>query len=58
MIIGKFYKVTLANVKGEKEKNIKLWGKCVWIHPKRRFCILRFDDGLKECFQPFDLGVY
>ena len=57
MIIGKWYKVTQVTAVGEKHDKVKTYGKCVWIHPKRRFCVLEFDMGVRECFSPFELGV-
>ena len=57
MVIGKFYKVMSANAMGEQGHKPKAWGECVWIHPERRFCVLRFGDGSRECFTPLELGV-
>lgn len=57
MAIGKFYKVMSANAMGERGNKLKTWGECVWIHPERRFCVLRFGDGSRECFTPLELGV-
>lgn len=57
MIIGKWYKVTQVTATGEQSNKVETYGKCIWIHPKRRFCVLEFDDGVRECFSPFELGV-
>ena len=57
MIIGKWYKVTQATAVGDKNSKVKTYGKCVWIHQERRFCVLEFDGGIRECFSPFELGV-
>ena len=57
MIIGKWYKVTQVVAEGLKNDKVKLYGKCIWIHPERRFCVLEFDGGIRECFSPFELGV-
>lgn len=57
MIIGKWYKVTQFTADGDKHNKAKTYGKCVWIHPERRFCVLEFDNGVRECFSPFELGV-
>lgn len=57
MILGKWYKVTQVTAAGEQHNKVKTYGKCVWIHPKRRFCVLEFDMGVRECFSPFELGV-
>ena len=57
MILGKWYKVTQVTAAGEQHNKVKTYGKCVWIHPKRRFCVLEFDMGVRECFSPFELGL-
>jgi hypothetical protein len=57
MKIGKFYNVITAIAMGDTGHKETAWGKCIWIHPKRRFCVLQFNDGSKECFFPFELGV-
>ena len=57
MIIGKWYKVTQVVAVGSQWDKQKTYGKCVWIHPERRFCVLEFDTGARECFSPFELGV-
>ena len=57
MIIGKWYKVTQVTADGNKQSKVKTCGKCVWIHPERRFCVLEFDNGVRECFSSFELGV-
>ena len=57
MIIGKWYKVTQVTATGDQHNKVKTYGKCVWIHPKRRFCVLEFDTGARECFSPLELGV-
>ena len=57
MIIGKWYKVTQATAMGDRGNKVKTYGKCVWIHSERRFCVLEFDGGIRECFSPFELGV-
>lgn len=57
MIIGKWYKVTQVTAVGDKHNKVKTYGKCIWIHPERRFCVLQFDTGARECFSPFELGV-
>lgn len=56
MIIGKWYKVTQVTADGDKHNKAKTYGKCVWIHPERRFCVLEFDNGVRECFSPFEFG--
>ena len=50
MIIGKWYKVTQVVAVGSQWDKQKTYGKCVWIHPERRFCVLEFDTGARECF--------
>lgn len=57
MIIGKWYKVTQVTAVGIKGDKIETYVRCAWIHPKRRFCVLKFDNGVRECFSPFELGV-
>jgi hypothetical protein len=57
MIIGKWYKVTQVTATGEQNKKVKTYGKCIWIHPKNRFCVLEFDGGVRECFSQLELGV-
>ena len=57
MIIGKWYKVTQVIAIGIKGDKVPTYGKCIWIHPDRRFCVLEFDGGIRECFSPFELGV-
>lgn len=57
MIVGKWYKVTQVVAVGGQHDKVKTCGKCVWIHPKRRFCVLEFDMGVRECLSPFELGV-
>ena len=57
MIIGKWYKVTQVTDKRDQHNKVKTYGKCVWIHPENRFCILEFDCGIRECFSPFELWV-
>lgn len=57
MIIGEWYNVTQVVAVGRKCDKQKTYGKCVWIHQERRFCVLQFDGGIRECFSPFDLGV-
>ena len=57
MIIGKWYNVTQVVATGERGEKEKTWGKVIWIHPDRRFCVLKFDGGIRECFSPFELGV-
>ena len=57
MIIGKWYKVTQVTADGDKHSKVKTYGKCAWIHPERRFCVLEFDNGVRECFSPLELGV-
>ena len=57
MILGKWYKVTQVTAVGDQHNKEKTYGKCVWIHPKRRFCVLEFDMCVRECFSPFELGV-
>ena len=56
MIIGKYYKVSQVTSIAEKNVRQKTWGKCIWVHQKRRFCVLEFDGGIRECFSPFELG--
>jgi hypothetical protein len=57
MIIGKWYKVTQVTAVGDQHNKVKTYGKCIWIHPEKRFCVLWFDNGICECFSPFELGV-
>ena len=57
MIIGKYYKVSQVTSIAEKNVRQKTWGKCIWVHPKLRFCVLEFDGGIRECFSPFELGA-
>ena len=57
MIIGKYYKVTQVVAQGSQWEKVKSYGKCIWVHPARRFCVLRFDTGTRECCSPFELGV-
>ena len=57
MIIGKYYKVTQVVAQGSQWEKVKSYGQCIWIHPARRFCVLQFDAGTRECFSPFELGV-
>lgn len=57
MILEKWYKVAQVTAVGDQHNKVKTYGKCVWIHPKRRFCVLEFDMGVRECFSPFELGV-
>ena len=57
MIIGKWYKVTQVTAVEDQHNKVKTYGKCVWIHQERRFCVLEFDTGVRECFSPFELGV-
>jgi hypothetical protein len=57
MIIGKWYKVTQVTAVGDQYNKVKTYGKCIWIHPKNRFGVFEFDDGVRECFSPFELGV-
>ena len=57
MIIGKWYNVEQVTAVGEKGNKLRTYGKCIWIHPARRFCVLQFDTGTRECFSPFELGV-
>ena len=56
MIIGKYYKVEQVTAVGEKGNKVRTYGKCIWIHPERRFCVLEFDTGARECFSQFELG--
>ena len=57
MIIGKYYKVTQVVAHGSQWEKVKSYGQCIWIHPARRFCVLQFDECVRECFSPFELGV-
>ena len=57
MIIGKWYKVTQVTAFGDQHIKVKTYGKCIWVHPERRFCVLQFDECVRECFSPFELGV-
>ena len=57
MIIGKRYKVTQVIALGGRWDKQETYGRCIWIHPERRFCVLEFDNGARECFSPFELGV-
>ena len=57
MIIGKLYKVEQVTAVGEKGNKVRTYGKCIWIHPELRFCVLEFDTGARECFSPFELEV-
>lgn len=57
MIIGKWYKVTQVTAVGDQHNKVKTYGKCIWIHPKNRFGVLEFNNGVHECFSPFELGV-
>ena len=57
MIIGKWYKVTQVTAFVDQHSKVKTYGKCIWIHPERRFCVLQFATGTRECFTPFELGV-
>ena len=57
MIIGKWYKVTQVIAIGIKGDKVPTYGKCIWIHPDRRFCVLEFDGGIRESFSPFELGA-
>lgn len=56
MIIGKWYKVEQVTAVGEKVNKVRTYGKCIWIHPERRFCVLEFETGERECFSQFELG--
>ena len=56
MIIGKWYKVEQVTAFGEKGNKVRTYGKCIWIHPERRFCVLEFDTGARECFSQSELG--
>lgn len=33
----------------------RLVGQVVWVHPKRRFAVLAFGGGVRECFYPEQL---
>lgn len=55
MIIGKWYKVEQVTAVGEKGNKVRTYGKCIWIHPERRFCVLEFETGARECFSQFEL---
>ena len=57
MIIGKWYKVTQVTAFGDQHRKVKTYGKCIWIHPERRFCVLQFDECVRECFSPLELGA-
>ena len=57
MIIGKWYNVEQVTAVGEKGNKVRTYGKCIWIHKERRFCVLQFDGGIRECFSPLELGV-
>ena len=57
MIIGKRYKVTQITALGDQRDKVKTYGKCIWIRQERRFCVLEFDGGIRECFSPFELWV-
>ena len=35
----------------------RLVGRVVWVHPKRRFAVLVFAGGVRECFYPEQLRV-
>ena len=56
MIIGKWYNVEQVTAVGERGNKVRTYGKCIWVHPERRFCVLEFDTGERECFSPFELG--
>ena len=32
-------------------------GQIVWVHPKGRFAMVEFKNGLRECFQPIDMQI-
>lgn len=57
MVIGKLYKVTRATAFGDQHNKIKTYGRCIWIHPEKRFCVLKFEEGTCECFSTIELGV-
>ena len=48
MIIGKWYKVTQVTAFEDQHRKVKTYGKCIWIHPERRFCVLQFDECVRE----------
>ena len=57
MIVGKSYRVSHIVADGLKGVKSKSWAECIWVHPKGRFCVLRFKDGWNECFFPGELGA-
>lgn len=53
--LGKSYKVKIGSeYDGKREHNIPVyaWGKCVYIHPQNRFCVLQFENYRES----FDFG--
>lgn len=56
MIIGKWYKVTQVVAVGSQWDKQKTYGKCIWIHPENRFCVLEFEGGVRECFTDWEIG--
>lgn len=57
MKIGNWYKVHPAFMKGDygESNTSKLTGRCVYIHPRGRFGMLEFSNGVRECFPADEL---
>lgn len=52
-VLGKSYKVKLrTEYEGQRGHNIPIygWGECVYIHPKKRFCVLLIGGSFRESF--------
>ena len=58
MILGKRYKAKafwqFATGNGPGQQEIQT-GKCVYIHPKGRFCVLEFRGGIRCSYYPEDI---
>lgn len=54
-VLGKSYKVKLRTefeAHGQRGRSVPVygWGECVYIHPKKRFCVLLIDGSYRETF--------
>ena len=51
MIIGESYRVKpVFTATKDGQRPVTMTGKICYVHPKKRFAVLEFDKGIRECF--------
>lgn len=56
MIVGECYRVKpVFTAAKDGQRPVTMTGKVLYVHPKKRFAVLEFTKGIRECFCPEQL---